>query len=61
MYSKMEMKIYLWWFEIAIMQKACRVFSLKKTMKNSMPDFVFENVCDKNIFVSYNIIVPCWS
>jgi hypothetical protein len=34
---------------------------LKKTTRNSTLDFVFENVCDKNIFLSYNIIVPCWS
>ncbi len=64
MFSKMEMKIFGFicdGLKIAIMHKACGVFSLKKTTRNSTLDFVFENVCDKNIFLSYNIIVPCWS
>jgi hypothetical protein len=33
------------------MYNAC-VFSLKTPMRNLALEFVFENVCDKNIFVS---------
>jgi hypothetical protein len=54
MFSKMEMKkfVFIWGgLLIAIMYKACQVFSKKKTMRNSTPEFVFENVC-QNIFVS---------
>jgi len=32
------------------MYNAC-VFSLKKPARNSTPEFILENVCDKNIFV----------
>ncbi len=33
------------------MYKAYCVFSLNKATRNSTLEFVFENVCDKNIFV----------
>jgi hypothetical protein len=58
MFSKMQMKKFVFicdGLKFAFMHKACHVFSLKKTRKILAPDFVFENVCDKNIFVSYNI------
>jgi hypothetical protein len=64
MSSKTKMKKIMFicdGLKITIMHKSCHVFSLKKTMRNLGLDFVFENLCDKNIFVSYNIIVPCWS
>ncbi len=38
-------------FKIAIICKTCPVFSLKKAMRNSTLEFVFENVWDKSIFV----------
>jgi len=44
MVSKMEMKIFVFicdGLKIAIMHKACGVFSLRKTMRNSTLDFVF--------------------
>jgi len=40
----MEMKIFVFicdGLKIAIMHKACGVFSLRKTMRNSTLDFVF--------------------
>ncbi len=47
-----------WFINCNYVQIFC-VFLLKKPLRNSALKFFFENVCDKSIFLSYNIIVPC--
>ncbi len=54
-FSKMKMKKIAFICggqQLEIMCKVCLVFSLKKAMKNKASKFFFENVYDKNIFVS---------
>jgi hypothetical protein len=50
--------VHLRWFINCNYVQSLLCVYIEKT-NNSAPEIVFENVCNKNIFLSYNIIMPC--
>jgi hypothetical protein len=50
--------VHLRWFINCNYVQSLFYVYIEKT-NNSSPEIVFENVCNKKIFLSYNIIMPC--